>query len=95
MRTFFLIAFVVLAMAILTLLRLILCVLGSLVYLYLLPGTIADKRGHPRMRDIYLVCAFGGWLVLPWLGALWVATHGTQEDPLAAEAPLAMHGTDE
>jgi hypothetical protein len=95
MKTFFLIAFVVLIAAIVTLFRMLLFVLGSLLYVYLLPGIIAGKRNHPHTRDIYLVCALGGWLVLPWLGALWAAVRRGNHGMLCVETPLAVHAADD
>lgn len=95
MRTLLIIAFVVLCAIMVTLFRVILCALGSVIYLYLLPGIIAAKRGHPRARDLYLICAFGGWLVLPWAGALWLATRTSDERALMVDAPLALHATEE
>lgn len=95
MRILLIIAFVVLAAIIVTLFRIILCAAGSVIYVYLLPGIIAAKRGHPRARDIYLICAFGGWLLLPWVGALWLATRSGDERDLMVDAPLALHATEE
>lgn len=72
--------------------RLVLLALGSVLYLYLLPGITARNRRHPRQREIHRIGLFGGWLVLPWIVALWMATRGAAVDHLYVDSVLAVHG---
>lgn len=50
--------------------RTALLALGSVVYLYLLPGVLASYRGYPRTRSVYWICGLSGWTVVPWLACL-------------------------
>lgn len=45
-------------------------ILGSMVYVYLLPGVMASHRTYHRAPTIYWICALFGWTVLVWLGCL-------------------------
>lgn len=64
------IGIVVLAACALCLLRIALVLLGTLVYLLLLPGVIAMKRGYPRADRVFLWCALLGWTGAAWVAAL-------------------------
>ena len=75
--------------------RLVLLALGSVVYLYLLPGIVARNRHHPRQGDLFKLSAFGGWLVLPWLVALVAALSGPATDALYADGALVAGALDE
>jgi hypothetical protein len=94
MRKIFSIAAVVLAGIVIFAFRLVLLALGSLLYVYLLPWVVAQKRGHPREREILLACVFTAWLVLPWAIALWIARKGGTESVLGAPV-LAWNAFDE
>jgi hypothetical protein len=56
--------------AVICLFRLCLLALGSAMYVYLLPGVLAQRRNAPNYERIYIFCAFSGWLFIPWVGAL-------------------------
>jgi Superinfection immunity protein len=88
MRKFLVIAAVVIAAAAVFAFRLILVVIGSAVYLYLLPGLVARDRAHPRQQDIQIVCALSGWLIVPWVIGLWVALQGPVKAPLFGKPAL-------
>jgi hypothetical protein len=45
-------------------------ILGSMLYIYLLPGVIASHRHYPRASTVYWICALFGWTLLVWLGCL-------------------------
>lgn len=68
-----LISAILLAAAVVFSLRLVLFALGSVLYVYLLPWVLARKHDHPRQRAILYVSVLGAWLVVPWIGALWIA----------------------
>jgi len=95
MRKFLVIGAVVLAATVVFAFRLVLLALGSALYLYLLPGIVAKNRCHPRRREIHLLNVFGGWLVLPWIVAFWMASRGAGAGVLFADAPLAAGGFDD
>lgn len=65
-----LIGIVVLGAAVLCLLRLALVLLGSLLYLLLLPGVMAMKRGYAHTDRVFLCCALLGWTAIAWIAAL-------------------------
>lgn len=72
---------VLLAATILFTFRLILVTIGSIIYVYLLPGVLAEKKNYPGYPRVYLWCALTGWLILPWIAALvWVSTAPAVED---------------
>ena len=50
--------------------RIVLLTIGSVLYVYLLPGLIAKARRHVHAERIFLACALFGWLIFPWLSAL-------------------------
>jgi hypothetical protein len=81
MRNNFIIPVVVVAAIVVLAFRALQLALASLAYIYLLPGVIAMKRDHPRQQAIYVVCAVGSWLVLPWLGALWYVSRAPAGAP--------------
>jgi hypothetical protein len=67
------IAIFILAVAVVYLFRVCLLALGCVVYAYLLPGVLAQKKNCPKYQRIYWVCGLSGWLIIPWIGALlWV-----------------------
>lgn len=61
---------VLLAAGGLCLLRIGLVLLGTLVYLLLLPGVIAMKRDYPHADRVFLWCALLGWTGAVWIAAL-------------------------
>lgn len=65
-----LIGIVLLAAVALCLLRAALMLVGILVYLLLLPGVIAMKRGYPHADRVFLCCALLGWTGAVWIAAL-------------------------
>jgi len=64
------IGIVVLGASALCLLRVALVLVGTLVYLLLLPGVVAMKRDHPRTDRVFLWCALLGWTGVAWIAAL-------------------------
>jgi hypothetical protein len=50
--------------------RVAMITLGSILYIYLLPGVLASYRGYSKASTIYWICALCGWMLLPWLGCL-------------------------
>ena len=50
--------------------RMVLLTIGSLLYVYLMPGLIAKSRQRVHANRILSVCALFGWLIFPWLYAL-------------------------
>lgn len=60
--------------------RLALLAVGSVVYLYLLPGVLASHREHPKTRRIYWVCAVSAWLIVPWLICLFLVLYSPKPD---------------
>jgi hypothetical protein len=50
--------------------RIVLLTIGSIVYVYLMPGLIAKSKQQVHGNWILIVCALFGWLIFPWLGAL-------------------------
>lgn len=61
--------------------------LGSLVYVYFLPGVIASHRGYSRAPAIYWICALLGWTILAWVGCMLFAMCLTK--PATTEVGLA------
>jgi cell shape-determining protein MreD len=82
MRNIFLVAGIVLAASVVLAFRMVLLAIGSALYVYLLPGVVAQKRHHPRCREIFIVTALSAWLVLPWLLAL---LYAVKADPAGAD----------
>jgi hypothetical protein len=73
---------VLLAAGGLCLLRIALVLLGTLVYLLLLPGVIAMKRDYPHAGRVFLWCALLGWTGAVWIAALvFVLTRRTNAMP--------------
>jgi hypothetical protein len=70
MRKIFVITVILLVAGIICLFRVFLLTLGSVLYVYFLPGVIATKRKPFKEKEVYLVCACCGWLIIPWLAAL-------------------------
>ena len=70
MRRIARIGMVLLAACALCLLRVALVLLGTLVYVLLLPGVIAMKRGYPHVDRVFLWCALLGWTGAAWVAAL-------------------------
>ncbi|MDY0973672.1 superinfection immunity protein [Massilia sp. CFBP9012] len=64
------IGIVLLAASALCLVRIALVLLGSTVYLLLLPGVIAMKRDYPHADRVFLWCALLGWTGAAWVAAL-------------------------
>jgi hypothetical protein len=64
------ITIILIVVAVIYLWRVTLLALGCVVYIYLLPGVLAEKKNYPRYQQIYLLCALGGWLLVPWVVAL-------------------------
>ncbi|WP_429202547.1 superinfection immunity protein [Massilia sp. UYP11] len=64
------IGIVLLAAAAWCLFRIALVLLGILLYLLLLPGVIAMKRGYPHTDRVFLWCALLGWTGAAWIVAL-------------------------
>ena len=82
MRKVLVIAAVVIVAAAVFAFRLILLALGSVIYLYFLPGLVARDRCHPRRQIIQIVCGAWGWLILPWGIGLWIALKGPVKRPV-------------
>jgi hypothetical protein len=95
MRKLIRVAVLIFAVIGMVLFRLILLALGSAAYVYLFPWIVAQKRGHPRQREILLVCALAGWLVIPWMGALWFARRTTGIAAIHTDPVLAWNAFDE
>jgi lysylphosphatidylglycerol synthetase-like protein (DUF2156 family) len=88
MRNILVIAAIVLGAILVTAFRLVLLMLGSVLYIYLLPGIVAQRRHHLRQQQIYIVTALAGWLVVPWVLALLYASMGEQGAVLADDMPV-------
>jgi hypothetical protein len=86
MRKILLIPAILLAATVIFSFRLVLFGLGSILYIYLLPWVVAQQREHPRRKEILMVSAFTGWLILPWLGALWVASRNVGDAQVHVDA---------
>lgn len=95
MRNILLVAAIVLGAAVVFACRLVLLAVGSLLYVYLLPGVVAQKRQHPRRREIYIVSALAGWLVLPWIAALAYAARGEMHGMVCGDLPLVAGALDD
>jgi cell shape-determining protein MreD len=89
MRNIFAVAAIVLGAALITMFRAVLLVISSALYVYLLPGVVAQRRQHLRQREIYIVTALTGWLVLPWVLALLYAAKGEHNDAVSEDISLA------
>jgi hypothetical protein len=89
MRNLLLIVATVLVATVVFAFRLVQLLLGSMLYVYLLPGVIAQKRQHPRTQAIYLVSGLAGWLILPWLAAFAYARKEPNAQTLPDHIPLA------
>jgi uncharacterized protein YqhQ len=51
-------------------------ILFAMVVFYLLPGIIAEQRGHPKARQIVAVNILLGWMGMFWIIALLWALSG-------------------
>lgn len=60
----------ILGVVVLYIFRIAIITIGSMVYVYLLPGVVASHRSYQRAPSIYWICALLGWTVLVWLGCL-------------------------
>jgi hypothetical protein len=58
------------------------------------PGS-SRKSAVIHAREILLVCALAGWLVIPWMGALWFARRTTGIAALHTDPVLAWNAFDE
>jgi hypothetical protein len=38
--------------------------------IYVVPGILAQSRGHPRAISISVLNLFAGWTIIGWMGAL-------------------------
>ena len=70
MNRIVLIGIVALAAVALCLLRAALMLVGVVVYLLMLPGVIAMKRGYLHADRVLLCCALLGWTGAGWIAAL-------------------------
>ena len=95
MRKIFLIAAIALGAAVVFACRFVLLAVASVLYVYLLPGVVAQKRSHPRERDIFVATALTGWLIVPWVAALWYAAKGSHATLPYADLPLASGVADD
>lgn len=91
LRKLSVIAAVVVAAAVVFAFRLILLAVGSILYLYLLPGLVARDRAHPHQQKLQTLCALSGWLILPWLIGFCIALTGPVKTPLFGKPALANH----
>lgn len=89
MKNYLVVAAIVLGAVLVTAFRFVLVVAGSVLYIYLLPGVVAQRRRHLRYQQIYFVTALTGWLVVPWALAVLYASLGEQGNVLD-EMPLAV-----
>jgi hypothetical protein len=90
MRSIFVIAAVVVGAALVTVARTLLLAIGSVLYVYLLPGIVAQRRQHLRQRQVYVFTALTGWLVIPWMLALLYASVGERSQVHMDDMPLAV-----
>jgi lysylphosphatidylglycerol synthetase-like protein (DUF2156 family) len=88
MRNMLVVAAIVLGATLVTAFRLVLLMVGSALYIYLLPGVVAQRRHHLRQQQIYMVTALAGWLVIPWVLALVYASMGEQSAVLLDDMPM-------
>jgi hypothetical protein len=95
MRNIPLIIAIVLITVVVYAFRLLMLTAGCLLYAYLLPGVIAEKRNHPLKNEIYMICGLSGWLVIPWLGTLWLALRSVPANDLASEPQLVGNALDQ
>lgn len=89
MSSLFQLVVVIAVATLICLLRMVAFALGSVLYLYLLPGVIALKRNYAHANRLFLVCAVAGWTVVVWVAALGFALSlpNVAEDPL----PTSVH----
>jgi hypothetical protein len=67
------IAVIVLAATVVYLIRLVFLCGAAVLYIYLLPSLLAEKRNPVKMQPIVLLNLLAGWLVIPWIVALILA----------------------
>jgi hypothetical protein len=94
MKNYLVVAAIAFGAVLVTASRLVLVAAGSVLYIYLLPGVVAQRRQHLRHRQIYIVTALTGWLIIPWTLALLYAAIGEQGNVLD-EMPLAIRLLDD
>lgn len=67
---------------------LVMIVVLSCIFCYLIPSYIARKNGHKYTPQILIINLFFGWLVLPWIAALVWAALPHKKDGFISHAEL-------
>lgn len=72
---------------VLTLIHIVKVLIGSVGYVYLLPGVIAMRRNYPGTDKVFIFCVLMNWTVIGWFAALAFALtrpDGSEESIIAA-----------